>query len=63
MRHNLRDLRDTEVSVSAPTTKQVNKVIKELRSYGIKVSSVPSFSRVSDLMRWRDNLIEEADEE
>lgn len=62
MRHNVRD---TEVKnvVSAPTTKQVNKVIKELRSYGIKVSSVPSFSRVSDLMRWRDNLIEEADEE
>lgn len=61
MRHNVRD---TEVkSVSAPTTKQVNKVIKELRSYGIKVTSVPSFSRVSDLMRWRDNLIEEADDE
>lgn len=61
MRRNVRDTEDKRTS--APTSKQVTKVIKELRGRGIKVSSVPTFSRVSDLMRWRDDMIEEAEDE
>lgn len=61
MRRNVRDTEDRRTE--APSSHMVTKVIKELRSYGIKVKSVPNFSRVSDLMRWKENLIEEADDE